>query len=84
LRQVGFLREALLPEAEEAYRIASSSYALGGSSALEVLDAKRSLLDAQSQYADALGAANDAIARLELAAGGSLDSQDVEGADDDR
>jgi cobalt-zinc-cadmium efflux system outer membrane protein len=71
MRQVAFLRDELLPEAQDAYRIASTSYSLGGSSALEVLDAKRVLLDAQSQYADALGAANDAVARLELAVGAS-------------
>ncbi|HEV7502302.1 MAG TPA: TolC family protein, partial [Vicinamibacteria bacterium] len=59
----------LLPEAEEAYRIASVSYGLGGTSALELLDAKRALLDAKSQYTDALGAASDARADLERAVG---------------
>lgn len=72
LRQVAFIRDQLLPETAQAYRIASTSYALGGSSALEVLDARRALLDAQQQYAEALGAANDAVAQLELAAGGAL------------
>jgi cobalt-zinc-cadmium efflux system outer membrane protein len=74
LRQVLYLRDQLLPEARDAYRIASTSYALGGSSALEVLDAQRTLLDAQSQYTDALGAANDARSQLELAVGAPLDS----------
>lgn len=72
LQQVAFIRDQLLPVTEQAYRIASSSYSLGGSSALEVLDARRALLDAQQQYAEALGAANDAVAELELAAGGGL------------
>lgn len=72
LQQVAFIRDQLLPVTEQAYRIASSSYTLGGSSALEVLDARRALLDAQQQYAEALGAANDAVAELELAAGGGL------------
>ncbi len=72
LRQVTFLHDQLIPEAQEAYRIASVSYGLGGISALEVLDARRALIDAQMQYADALGAANDAVARLELAVGGPL------------
>jgi cobalt-zinc-cadmium efflux system outer membrane protein len=72
LRQVAFIRDQLLPVTQQAYSIASSSYALGGSSALEVLDARRALLDAQQQYAEALGAANDAVAQLELAAGGGL------------
>lgn len=74
LRQVRYLRDELLPEAAQAYHIASVSYALGGSSALEVLDAKRTLLDAQSQYTDALGAANDAVAQLTLAVGAPLDA----------
>ena len=74
LRQVVYLRDELLPEAREAYRIASTSYGLGGSSALEVLDAQRTLLDVESQYTDALGAANDARSQLELAVGAPLDS----------
>ncbi len=72
LRQAVYIRDQLLPEAREAYRIASVSYELGGSSALELLDAKRTLLDAESQYADALGAANDARADLERAVGAPL------------
>lgn len=72
LRQAIFIRDHLLPEAREVYRIASASYRLGGSSALELLDAKRTLLDAEDQYAEALGAANDAQAALELAVGNPL------------
>jgi outer membrane protein, heavy metal efflux system len=71
-RQALYLRDELLPEAEEAYRIASVSYSLGGSSALDLLDAKRTLLDAKSQYTDALGAASDALADLERAVGAPL------------
>jgi cobalt-zinc-cadmium efflux system outer membrane protein len=73
-RQAVYLRDELVPEALEAYRIASASYALGGSSSLEVLDAKRTLLSAQSQYAAAVGAAGDAQAALELAVGAPLPS----------
>jgi outer membrane protein TolC len=72
LRQAIFLRDELLPEAREVYRVASVSYGLGGTSALELLDAKRTLLDAEKQYADALAAANDAQAALELAVGAAL------------
>ncbi len=71
-RQALFLRDELLPEAREAYRIASVSYGLGGSSALDLLDAKRTLLDAAGQYTEALGAANDARADLERAVGAPL------------
>lgn len=74
LRQAIFLRDELLPEAREVYRVASVSYGLGGNSALDLLDAKRTLLDAEKQYADALAAANDAEAALELAVGAPLPS----------
>jgi len=74
LRQAQYLRDDLLPEARRAYTIALTSYGLGGSSALDVLDARRTLLDAESQLADALGAANDARADLERAVGAPLDS----------
>ncbi len=73
IRQATYLRDELLPEAQRAYDIVASSYALGGSSALDVLDAKRTLLDAQNQYAEALGAANDAVFQLRLATGESVD-----------
>jgi outer membrane protein, heavy metal efflux system len=73
-RQARYLRDELLPEARRAYDVARVSYGLGGSSALEVLDARRTLLDAESQYADALGAANDAWADLERAVGAPLET----------
>jgi cobalt-zinc-cadmium efflux system outer membrane protein len=72
LRQALYLRDQLLPEAQQAYRIAATTYGLGGSSALDLLDAKRTFLAAQSQYTDALGAANDARAELERAVGQEL------------
>jgi cobalt-zinc-cadmium efflux system outer membrane protein len=74
LRQAVYIRDQLLPLARQAYRIASLSYGLGGSSALELLDARRNLLDAESQYTDALAAANDTRAELERAAATPLDS----------
>lgn len=69
LRQVIFIRDQLLPSAREAYRVATSSYAIGGLSALDVLSARTALLAAESQYADALAAANSARSDLERAAG---------------
>ena len=72
LRQVVFLRDHLLPSAREAYRVATVSYGLGGLSALDVLDARRTLLSAESQYADALAAANSTRSDLERAAGAPL------------
>jgi len=74
LRQAVYIRDQLLPLARQAYHIASVSYGLGGSSALELLDARQNLLDAESQYTDALAAANDTRAELERAAATPLDS----------
>ncbi|HTY07413.1 MAG TPA: TolC family protein [Gemmatimonadales bacterium] len=74
LAQAIYIRDQLLPETRRAYDIAITSYGLGGSSALDVLDARGSLLDAESQYADALGAANDARADLERAVAGPFDA----------
>lgn len=82
LRQVQFLADELVPSAAEQYKIASSTYALGGSSALEVIDAQRTLLDAKSQYTTALGALNDAVADLERATGAPLDSTPAEKSHD--
>ena len=81
LRQALFLRDSLLPEAREAYRIVSTNYSLGGISALELLDAKRTLLEAESEYTDALGAANDARSDLELAVGAPLPTASSGGND---
>ncbi|MEP6779452.1 MAG: TolC family protein [Gemmatimonadaceae bacterium] len=69
MRQVVFIRDQLVPGAREAYRVASTSYGLGGSSALEVLTARSTLLQAESQLADALAAANTARADLDRALG---------------
>ncbi|MGI8497121.1 MAG: TolC family protein [Gemmatimonadaceae bacterium] len=83
LRQAIYIRDQLLPAAREQYRVASVSYGLGGSSALEVIDAQRTLLDAQTQYAAALAAANDAMADLERATGASV-AADLNGANNVR
>jgi len=74
LQQAVFIRDQLLPSARAAYRAASASYTLGGSSALEVLDARRTLLEAESQYTDALVAANISRYELERAVSVPLDT----------
>jgi cobalt-zinc-cadmium efflux system outer membrane protein len=74
LQQAVFIRDQLLPSARAAYRAAYASYTLGGSSALEVLDARRTLLDAESQYTDALAAANISRYELERAVSVPLDT----------
>ncbi len=82
LRQAVYLRDELLPVARQAYHIASVSYGLGGSSALELLDARRTLLDAESQYTDALAAANSTRAELQRAAATPLDTFEIGGPHD--
>lgn len=67
LEQLLYIRDQLVPSARAAYRAAAASYAIGGSSAFEVIDARRTLLDAESQYADALANANTARTDLERA-----------------
>ena len=67
LRQAIYIRDQLLPSAREAYRSTAASYAIGGSSAFEVIDARRTLLAAESQYADALANANTSRSDLERA-----------------
>jgi len=79
-RQALWIREELLPEAADAYRVASESYALGGSSAVDLINAKSALLTATSQLTQALGAANDAAVQLELAVGAPLPTTTNEGA----
>ena len=69
MRQVVFLQNELVPAAREAYRVSSTSYTLGGSSALEVLTARQALLQAESQLADAFAAANTARADLDRSLG---------------
>lgn len=74
LRQATYIRDQLLPSALAAYRAAAASYAIGGSSAFDVIDARRTLLDAESQYADALVAANTSRSDLERAVSVPLDT----------
>ncbi len=73
-RQAIWIRDELLPEANDAYHVASESYSLGGSSAVDLINARSALLAATTQLTQALGAANDAAAQLELAVGTPLPS----------
>lgn len=65
--QAAYLRDQVLPAAREAHRIASESYVLGGSAALDVLDARRTLLEAEQDTIEALLLAHTARADLERA-----------------
>jgi cobalt-zinc-cadmium efflux system outer membrane protein len=72
LRQARYIADELLPAARDAFRAASASYAIGGSSAFEVIEARRTLLDAETQYTNALAEANTSRADLERAIGAPL------------
>jgi cobalt-zinc-cadmium efflux system outer membrane protein len=78
-RQALWIRDELLPQVQEAYEVASTSYGLGGSSALNLINAKVALLGAETQFVQALGAANDASADLERAVGAPLPATPSEG-----
>jgi len=79
-RQAVWIRDELLPQAREAYAVASRSYDLGGSSAVDLINAKSALLAATTQLTQALGAVNDAAAQLELAVGAPVPPASNEGA----
>jgi cobalt-zinc-cadmium efflux system outer membrane protein len=72
LLQARYIRDELLPAAQEAYRSVNAAYQIGGTSALEVIEARRTLLDAQAQLTEALAEANTSRSDLERAVGAPL------------
>jgi cobalt-zinc-cadmium efflux system outer membrane protein len=71
-RQVQSYRSDLIPQAEEVYRSASTSYESGEITYIEFLQARQTLIFARSGYIDALYHYNSALARLEKAVGRRL------------
>jgi cobalt-zinc-cadmium efflux system outer membrane protein len=71
-RQGLWIRDELLPQARETYDVAEKSYSLGGSSLLDLINAKATLLAATTQLTQALGAASDAFFQLEKAVGSTI------------
>jgi len=76
-RQVRIYSEQLLEEAQEVYRISSRRYEEGEASYLEVLEAGRTLRTTRTEYVQTLFAYQSALADLERATGGTLDSPDM-------
>jgi outer membrane protein TolC len=68
-RQVQLYNTDLLPQAQEVYRAAATSYEAGEISYMEFLQARQTLISARGAYIDALYHYNTAIARLEHAVG---------------
>jgi outer membrane protein TolC len=68
-RQVQLHQTELLPQAEEVYRSAVTSYQVGEITYLEFLQAKQTVISVRSASIDALYNYNNAVARLEHAIG---------------
>jgi outer membrane protein TolC len=68
-RQVQLYQSELLPQADEAYRAAATSYQAGEITYLEFLQARQTLISTRSTFIDALYHYNAALALLERAVG---------------
>jgi len=71
-RQVQLYDADLLPQADEVYRTAATSYQAGEITYLEFLQARQTLISARTTYIDALYHYNIALARLENAVGRTI------------
>ena len=71
--QVDLYRRTLLPAVERFESLAEESYRAGRASLLTVLDAQRTVQQAQREYLDSLLALQTAFANLEEIVGGPLD-----------
>jgi outer membrane protein, heavy metal efflux system len=71
--QVTLFDERILREAAEAQQAATLSYEAGKATYLDVLDTQRTLLQAQTEYADIVLGYREARVALERAAGGRLE-----------
>lgn len=71
--QVTLFDERVLREAAAAQQAATTSYEAGKATYLDVLDTQRTLLQAQTEYADIVLRYREARAALERAAGGRLE-----------
>lgn len=74
--EVQSLVEVILPGAKQAYEAAQTAYREGQIGLLDVLDAQRTLFEARTRHADALGAYHNAKADLERIIGRSLTMAD--------
>lgn len=71
------LQEKVLPAAQEAYAAIDKAYQQGTVGLLEVLDARRTLLEARKQHIDATGNYHAAVAELEGLIGQPLDGAEA-------
>jgi cobalt-zinc-cadmium efflux system outer membrane protein len=71
-RQVQLYNTDLLPQADEVYRAAVTSYQAGEITYIEFLQARQTSISARNTYIDALYHFNTALARLENAVGRTI------------
>lgn len=73
--QIKLYEEEILTQSEEVYNMFSFSYQEGEISSIELIDARRTLLESRQAYADALFYYDVSLAALELSIGQSLEGE---------
>lgn len=76
--QIALFEKEILAQAEDVYDLILFSFQEGEIGGIELIDARRSLLEARKAYADALYNHSLTIAALERSVGGSLEGDDHE------
>jgi cobalt-zinc-cadmium efflux system outer membrane protein len=76
--QIVLFEKEILAQAEDVYELILFSFQEGEIGGIELIDARRSLLEARRAYADALYNHSLTIAALERSVGGSLEGDDHE------
>jgi outer membrane protein TolC len=74
--QIKMFEDEILQQAEEVYNMFSFSYQEGEISSIELIDARRTLIESQTSYADALFNYRAAVAALEKSIGQQLEGND--------
>jgi len=73
--QISLFEEEILSQAEEVYNMFLFSYQEGEIGSIELIEARRSLLEARTSYADALFNYDMALAALEKSIGQKLEGE---------
>ena len=73
--QIQLYEEEILEQSEEVYNMFSFSYQEGEIGSIELIDARRTLLEARQSYADALFYYDVSLAALELSIGYPLEGE---------
>lgn len=76
--QIVLFQDKILAQAQEAYDLYSYSFQEGEISGIELIEARRTLIEARESYADALFVYNMALSSLEKAAGVPIEGVESE------